>query len=285
MLELRKGAVVLDGTFGGGGHSRAIAKMIGKDGRLIALDRDASVFRDETVKELSALTQFAWRAESFRDLDRVLRKLGVRRLDAALFDLGLSSTQLEMSKRGFSFKGDEPLLMTFVAEPKEGTVTAETIVNSWSEESIATILRGFGEERFARRIARAIILAREVRPIRGTGKLVEVIHQATPAWYHRGRTHYATRTFQAIRMAANDELGAIESGIPKAIRFLRKDGGRAAVISFHSIEDRLVKRLFRKAADDKEARLITKKPIVPSQSELEKNPRARSAKLRVLERC
>jgi 16S rRNA (cytosine1402-N4)-methyltransferase len=173
--------------------------------------------------------------------------------------------------------------MTFKASPEEGDVTAETVLNQWGEESIAAILQGFGEERFARSIAKAIVTARESGPLRRTGQLVEVIHQATPLRYQHGRTHFATRTFQALRMAVNDELGAIEAGIRGVLPFVAS-GGRIAVISFHSIEDRVVKHLFRTLYKDWQVLPVTKKPIVPSASEVEANPRSRSAKLRVVEK-
>lgn len=283
-LAPKPGDIFVDATFGGGGHSRLLAEQIGKRGHLIAFDQDASVFAPEPVKELERLTHFTPIVANFRSIGEELKRLGVEKVGGTLFDLGLSSTQLEESGRGFSFQRDEPLRMTFKEKPEEGDVTAEVIVNRWSEENIATILRGFGEERYARSIAKKIVAARKWGPLRSTGDLVEVIHQATPSRYQRGRTHFATRTFQALRMAVNDELGAIEKGIRGVIPFLAPHG-RLAVISFHSVEDRLVKRLFRELVrSDHSIRHITKKPIVPSADELKANPRARSAKLRVIEK-
>jgi 16S rRNA (cytosine1402-N4)-methyltransferase len=275
--------VFVDATFGAGGHSRSLATAIGKKGTLVSFDADEDVFSDVCVDELSALTNFIPVTGNFRTMGEELRKRGMVSIDGVLFDLGLSSTQLEQSGRGFSFQRDEPLRMTFNARPKEGDVTAESVVNLWSEESIAVILKGFGEERFARSIAKAIVTARKVSPITSTGQLVEVIHKNTPLWYQRGRTHFATRTFQALRMAVNDELGAIEAGILGVLPCVRS-GGRIAVITFHSIEDRLVKRLFRAQKDAGVVSLLTKKPIVPSRAEVKANPRSRSAKLRVVEK-
>lgn len=280
----KKGGVFVDATFGGGGHSRSIARLIGKTGRLIAFDADETVFAEPLVRELTQLTDFTPIAKNFRSLGQELRQRMIGEIDGALFDLGLSSIQLEASGRGFSFQRDEPLLMTFAKHPEEGATTASAIVNGWKEENIIAILRGFGEERFAGPIARAIVKKRKVAPILVTSQLVEVIHQSTPDWYHRGKTHFATRTFQALRMAVNDEFGAIEAGISSGIEALRK-GGRMAIISFHSGEDRLVKNLLRKYSRDLSlVTLVNKKPIVSSQSEMKENPRSRSAKLRVLEK-
>jgi 16S rRNA (cytosine1402-N4)-methyltransferase len=256
--------------------------LIGKTGHLIAFDQDASVFTDARLNELKRLTNFTPIVANFRHMSAELARHKVTTINGALFDLGLSSTQLEESGRGFSFQRDEPLQMTFNAKPGKDDVTAETILNHWSEESIATILQGFGEERFARSIARNIVSARESGGVHRTGELVEVIHRSTPLRYQHGRTHFATRTFQALRMAVNDELGAIEDGIRGVVPLLAHDG-RVAVISFHSIEDRLVKHLFRTLAQVEHAvTLVTKKPITPSEGEVEDNPRSRSAKLRVI---
>lgn len=283
-VQPKPGAVLVDATFGGGGHSLALASLIGKTGHLIAFDQDASVFSEERVEAITRLTHFTPVVANFRNVEEELHRHNIAQIDGAVFDLGLSSTQLEASGRGFSFQRDEPLQMTFKEKPTSSDVTAEVIVNNWGEESIATILKGFGEERFARSIARGIIAARAKGPIMSTGQLVEVIHQGTPLRYQHGRTHFATRTFQALRMAVNDELGAIESGIRGVVPFV-VSGGRIAVISFHSIEDRAVKQLFRALSkEEAQVDLVTKKPIVPSEEELSVNPRARSAKLRVVQK-
>jgi len=274
---------VVDATFGAGGHSRLIAETIGKKGQLIAFDADQSVFSPEKQNALLALTRFIPVAENFRTIDEALERLSIPGIDAALFDLGLSSTQLEVSGRGFSFLRDEPLLMTFVEKPGEEETTAAEIVNHWSEESIATILRGFGEERFAGRIARGIVETRKKSPITSTTELVETIRAYIPARFQKGKTHFATQTFQALRMAVNDELGVIKAGIEGAYKHLTT-GGRIAVISFHSVEDRMVKQLFRKMIDEGAAIAVTKKPLVPNASEIKANPRSRSAKLRVIQK-
>lgn len=282
-LLLHEGMTVLDATFGAGGHSRRIAEEIGAKGHLIAFDADASVFSEEKLQELGRLTQMTHVTENFRNIGETLKRLDISRVDAALFDLGLSSTQLEESGRGFSFQRSEPLEMTFKHKPEVGDTTAAEIVTHWSQETIATILKGFGEERFARSIAKGIVEARKVHTITTTGELVEVIRTSTPGWYHRGRTHFATQTFQALRMAVNDELSVIELGIRGVFEHMTS-GGRIAVISFHSIEDRVVKQLFRSMKEEGVANFITKKPIISNEIELKVNPRARSAKLRVVEK-
>lgn len=282
LLAPHEGEVFVDATFGAGGHSRQLASIIGKKGRLISCDADETVFSEDRVDELRKLTNFEPVVSNFRNIGNYLQNNVDGKIDGALFDLGLSSTQLEDSGRGFSFQKDEPLTMTFAHNPEKDSVTAFTVVNQWSEESLATIFRGFGEERFARSIAKHIVEARKIGSISTTKQLVEVIHQSTPSWYQRSRTHFATRVFQSIRMAVNDELGAIEAGIQNILPHMKK-GGKIAVISFHSIEDRLVKQTFKKLLEDKVVKSITKKPIISGQSELIENPRARSAKLRVVQ--
>ena len=279
LLSPKKGGVYVDATFGAGGHSRHLASEIGKEGTLIAFDADRSVFDAPVVGQIQKFTQFLPIVANFRTVGKVLTKRK-QKIDGILFDLGLSSTQLESSGRGFTFKKNEPLEMTFSKKAKKNEVTAFAVVNTWSEETLVTIFKGFGEERFARSIAKHIVLARKVTPIATTTELVEVIHQSTPGWYQRGKTHFATKTFQAIRMAVNDELGAIEEGIRGAVLHLHA-GGKIVVITFHSIEDRLVKQLFREFATAGKLTVMTKKPITPSVEELQSNPRSRSAKLRV----
>src|SRR3989338_8145148 len=278
-----KGMTIIVALFGAGGHSRLVAQAIGKKGRLIAFDQDASVFHEAIVRELSLSTRFTPVVENFRNMKAALAELGVKKIDGAVFDLGLSSTQLEHSVRGFSFQRDEPLVMTFRDLPEEGDVTAEHIVNDWSEESLAAIFSGFGEERFAHSIARHIVEAREVRQKKTTGELVEVIREATPRRYHHARTHFATRVFQAIRMAVNDELGAIKEGLLAAVELLVPHG-RVAALSFHSVEDRAVKTLFKTLLSEETVVLVNKKPLVPEGDEIRRNPRSRSAKLRIVER-
>lgn len=282
-LLLAPGMTILDGTFGAGGHSRAIAERLGPTGTLIGCDRDLGVFTPAIVAELSALTRFIPAVSDFRHAGAVLDRESIREIDGALLDLGLSSTQLESSGRGFTFQKDEPLLMTFDAAPTDQTVTAKGIVNRWDEEDLVMIFKEFAEERYAGRIARAIVHARDMHTIGTTAELVDIIRQAVPAVYRRGKIHFATRVFQALRMAVNGELNAVMDALPMLATRCRA-GGRIAVISFHSVEDRVVKRTGLALVNDGILEAITKKPIVPTEEELKENPRARSAKLRIYQK-
>lgn len=282
-LLLAPGKTIIDGTFGAGGHSRGIAEKIGKKGTLIAFDQDGEVFTKPIVDEIRSFTNFIPVIANFRTMAHELSQQKIDHIDGVLLDLGLSSTQLEVSGRGFSFQRDEPLAMTFSDKPEEQLVTAETVVNNWSRETITEILRGFGEEQFAWRIAGAIVEARTKSAIKTTNELVAIIKGAVPGWYQHGRTHFATRTFQALRMAVNDETGSAEEGMRSAFALLAPKG-RLAVISFHSIEDRLVKQTMKDLAEHAGGTLVTKKPIIAGDEELSENPRSRSAKLRIIEK-
>ncbi|MDO8686846.1 MAG: 16S rRNA (cytosine(1402)-N(4))-methyltransferase RsmH [Candidatus Berkelbacteria bacterium] len=273
--------VVVDATFGGGGHSFEVCKRF-PDAKIIALDQDANAFKNKKTD-----CEIIFQNENFRNIDKVLEKEGIEKVDAIIFDLGLSSDQLENSGRGFSFMKDEPLFMTMkdIKDnlPLPEDITAFDVVNTWSEESLADIIYGYGEEKQARRIAKAIVDFRKEQKIKTTFDLVKIIKNAIPAKFRKGRLHYATKTFQAIRIAVNDELDALSEGLDKGFRLL-KIGGRMSVISFHSLEDRIVKRFFRKQVEEKKALLINKKPIIASLEEIKNNPRSRSAKLRILEK-
>ncbi len=282
-MTLKPDDVVVDATLGSGGHAKAIAETLSSQGRLIGIDAD----RDALERARNTLASVAPKIDlvesNYRHLQTVLATLGVDRIDKALFDLGLSSVQLDESDRGFSFQRDTPLSMTLTVDPVEDEVTAYDVINNWSEQTLADIIHGFGEERFAKRIARAIIAKREQSPIESTFKLRDVIADAIPKRFHRRGHHPATKTFQAIRIAVNDELGAIDEGVSAAWKYL-VPGGRIAVITFHSLEDRIVKRLFREQVRQHAGRLPAKRPITPSAEELAQNPRARSAKLRIIEK-
>lgn len=279
-LDPKKDSVILDATFGGGGHTMKICEMFPK-ARLIVFDQDREALKrgKERLKDFSSRISFENR--NFRDMESILKEKEA--LDAIIFDLGLSSDQLEGSGRGFSFMKDEPLLMTMKENPRPEDLKAYEIVNDWNEDSIADILFGYGEERFAKRIAKAIVEAREKKEIKTTFDLVKIIESAVPSFYKRGKIHPATKTFQALRIAVNDELGALTSGLQQGFKYLKK-GGRMAVIAFHSLEDRIVKRFFQAKAKEKEVILINKKPIIPKEKEVKENKRSRSAKLRVLEK-
>lgn len=281
-LNIGPGDSVLDATFGGGGHGREICKIIGKLGRLIAIDADEEA-KKRVSEECLGSCQFELVVGNFRDLDEILKQRGINRLDAILFDLGLSSFQLEESGRGFSFQKDEPLQMTFGADRNSLPFTAFEIVNDWDENNIADIIYGYGGEKFSRVIAKKIVENRKIASIKSTFDLVRVIGESVPDFYKRRRIHFATKTFQAIRIAVNDEMGALKEAISKAWSVLDK-GGRLAVISFHELEDRIVKRFFKDKKEDGSLLILTKKPITPSFKEISNNIRSRSAKLRVGEK-
>ncbi len=267
-LSVATGEVVVDATYGQGGHSKLLAKAAPKV-KLISLDADPAAGKGVVIA-------------NFGDLLEVAARLGIATINKALFDLGWNRGQLS-SGRGFSFMADEPLSMSYGETPRSG-FTAAQILNTFTHKAIADIIFGYGEERYARRIATAVVERRERKPFETTLELVEVIRDSVPAAYRRGKLHPATRTFQALRIAVNDELTVIEQGIGAAWKLLAP-GGRIAVITFHSTEDRVVKRLFADLAKNKEkARLVYKKPLVPTQAEIRQNPPSRSAKLRVIEK-
>lgn len=272
--------VVLDATFGGGGHSKLLCEKY-KGIKIIALDQDKEAFSKAEDKFKGCNITF--NNTNFRNLDEVLEKEGIEEIDGMIMDLGLSSDQLESSLRGFSFLKDEPLLMTMKAHPEPEDLTASEIVNNWAEENIATIIYGYGEERFSKRIAQGIVEARHHKKIETTFDLVEIIKQSVPVVYRRGRINCATKTFQALRIAVNDELGALSEALKKGFDAL-KTGGRMGVISFHSLEDRIVKRFYKSKESGGEAKLINKKIIIAQAEEVKENPRSRSAKLRILEK-
>lgn len=282
-LDVQPSDTVVDATLGGAGHFAALLAALGEEGILIGIDADPSAV--ERAREAYAQDRRPERPvahivnDNFRNLTHILERLGIGRVNKALFDLGWSGHQIA-APRGFSFQNDEPLLMNYA----ESGETAADIVNSSSEEELADILFTYGEERFARPIARAIVAARAKGRILTTGALVIAIKAGTPAWYHKGKTHPATKTFQALRIAVNDEIGSLREGLAAALSALAPEG-RLAVISFHSIEDRIVKNLLRDAALAGLGMLSSKKPIVPTRSEILANRRARSAKLRVFERA
>jgi 16S rRNA (cytosine1402-N4)-methyltransferase len=282
-LAIKPHDVVVDATLGGAGHARALAAKLSSEGTLIGFDADgAAIERSRaTLADVAARTILI--NANFRTIADALDANGIASIDKALFDLGLSSFQLDTSDRGFTFRRDLPLVMTLADDPGSDEVTAHDVVNTWSEGSLADIIFGFGEERYARRIARAITEAREKGPIETTFALRDLIEAALPGKARARHIHPATKTFQAIRIAVNDELGAIEEGLRATFDRLAPEG-RIAVISFHSLEDRIVKRLFREKAQAHAARLLTKRPIIPSDQETQANPRARSAKLRLIEK-
>jgi len=275
-------AIVLDGTFGGGGHSLEICQKY-PNVKIIAIDQDKSAFKKAESKFKNLNCKIFFHNINFKNLSEILEKEEVKEVDGIIFDLGLSSDQLENSGRGFSFKKNEPLLMTMKENPSSEDLTAIDVVNDWEEENLANIIYGYGEEKYSRRIAKGIIEARKQKEIKTSFDLVEIIRKAVPASYRNGRLHFATKTFQAIRIAVNDELGALKQGLEQGFKFLKKKG-RMSVISFHSLEDRIVKNFYKEKVKEQKAKLINKKPILASREEIIENPRSRSAKLRILEK-
>ncbi|OGY97771.1 MAG: 16S rRNA (cytosine(1402)-N(4))-methyltransferase [Candidatus Liptonbacteria bacterium RIFCSPLOWO2_01_FULL_56_20] len=274
ILGLKNGDFVIDGTIDGGGHAAAMLKNIGPKGNLLGVDLDAAMITRATAR-FSRDKNVALVAGNYADLPKILESRRMERAHALLLDLGFSSEQLAHSGRGFSFSADEPLLMTY----DDGQTPVRDILRQAGEKQLADIIFTLGGERLSRRIAQAIKMRERAKPIRTSRELAEVVRGAVPKHYERGRMDPATRTFQALRIYANDELGNLDRllhALPEVVR----QGGRVAVISFHSLEDKLVKDNFRTMARSGEIELLTKKPVVPSREEQAANPRSRSAKLR-----
>ena len=293
-LAIKPDGIYVDGTLGGAGHSSRIAAKL-TTGRLIGIDRD-NVALEAAAERLRPFEDRVTLVHAnFCDMDQALQELGIDKVDGILLDLGVSSPQLDDGQRGFSYMTDAPLDMRM---DNTESLDASTVVNTWPYEELKRILYDYGEERFAPRIAAAICRRREQAPIETTLELVDVIKGAMPASALREKQHPAKRSFQAIRIAVNDELGAVETVMKKAVPLLNP-GGRLAVITFHSLEDRIVKNAMAEAAKGctcppsfpvcvcgkkPQVRIVTRKPIVSGEEELERNPRARSAKLRICEK-
>ena len=281
-LDVAPNDTVVDATLGGAGHFSALLAALGDGGVIIGIDADSAAV--ERARAAYALDRRQERPvahlinDNFRNLAHILERLGIGQADKILFDLGWSGYQIS-APRGFSFQSDEPLIMTY----GEGGETAADIVNSSPEADLADIIFAYGEERFARGIARAIVAARTKSRILTTDMLVRAIKAGTPVWYHERKIHPATKTFQALRIATNDEIGSLREGLAAALAALAPSG-RLAIISFHSIEDRIVKNVLRDAAEAGLGTMNPKKPVAPSRAEILANRRARSAKLRVFER-
>ena len=282
LVNPQVGETVVDGTVGSGGHALALGEALGSKGHLICLDQDQNSLNQARVNLSPLKCRVDFKLANFRTLPRVLSELGVQKVDAILLDLGVHSDQIGPSGRGFSFLHDEPLLMTMKADPTADDLIAKDIVNTWEEGNLAAIIEGFGEERFAKAIAKAIATARREYPIESTNQLVQIIKKAVPAWYTHKRLHFATRTFQALRLAVNDELGALKAVLPLAWESLAPNG-RLAIISFHSLEARLVKNFFR-GLKHEGYELLTKHAVKAERAEQLSNPRSRSAELRVIKK-
>jgi len=299
-LNLKPGQIIVDCTLGGTGYTREIAKLVGEKGKVIAIDADKMAIENAKLQiARDKLKNIILVHDNFRNLQKILEKNEVEKnISGIIFDLGLSSAQLEDRNRGFSFRVDAPLNMQFASskfQVTNNTNKTQEIVNFWSEKDLEKIIRDYGEEKYAGRIANAIV---KNRPLRTTKELVDAIMNAVPASYRRGKIHSATRTFQALRIATNDELKALEEVLPQALKAL-KFNGRLVVVSYHSLEDRIVKNFFRREAKEcicppenmvctcghkPLIKILTKKPITPSEEEINLNIRARSAKLRAAEK-
>jgi len=294
-LDIKPDGIYLDGTLGRAGHSRRIAQHLTDGGRLICVDRDQAALDAAQERLKGWMDRVTLVHSNFAAIDEILDKLGLDKIDGMLFDLGVSSPQLDDASRGFSYMADAPLDMRM--DRSEG-LTAADVVNTWSQDELRRILLQYGEERYAGLIAAAIVRRREDKPIETTLELVDIIKSAMPGKALKEKQHPAKRSFQAIRIAVNDELTAVDSMVRAAVPRLKK-GGRLAVITFHSLEDRIVKTGMAEFAKGctcppdfpvcvcgktPDIKLVTRKPILPSEQELEENPRSRSAKLRVAEK-
>ena len=293
-LNIRPDGIYVDGTLGGGGHSREIASRL-TTGHLIGIDRDETALAAAGERLAPFMDRVTLVHSNFCEMDSVIRSLGYPGVDGVLLDLGVSSPQLDESSRGFSYMADAPLDMRM---DRGDTLTAYQVVNEWSYEELKRILFDYGEERYAPLIAGAICCRREQKPISTTLELVDIIRGSVPPAALREKQHPAKRSFQAIRIAVNDELGAVSKAMEAAIPMLNP-GGHLAVITFHSLEDRIVKSAMAEAArgctcppsfpvcvcgKKPKVKLLSRKPVLPGPEELEENPRARSAKLRVCEK-
>ena len=294
-LKPQRGQTFLDCTVGGGGHALEIIKRIVPDGKLVGIDRDEEAIH-AAVECLSQYSEnVILEKGNFSDLEAIAERLGIKAVDGVLLDLGVSSHQLDAAERGFSFRYDAPLDMRMDTSQ---AVTARELINSLSERRLAELIWKFGEDRWAKRIAKFIVDRRVRRPIQTTSELVEIILAAVPCGARTETIHPATRTFQALRIAVNRELESLQAGLDAAIRLL-SPGGRVCILSYHSLEDRIVKEGFAKHAGrcicppalpgcvcgaEKIIEILTKRPVVPSKAEVQANPRARSARLRAAEK-
>lgn len=294
-LDIKPNGIYVDGTLGGGGHSLQICKRLGEGGRLIGIDQDMDAIKAATERLKDYSDKVTIVHSNYQDIDSVLKGLAIGGVDGIVLDLGVSSYQLDNVERGFTYREDTPLDMRM---DQSSTMTAKDIVNDYSEEELFRVIRDYGEDGFAKNIAKHIVRARQEKPIETTGELNEIIKAAIPAKMRQGTGHPSKKTFQAIRIELNRELEVLENSLDKMIELLNP-GGRLSIITFHSLEDRIVKNIFRKNMNPctcpssfpvcvcgkiPMGKVITRKPIVPSDEELGDNKRAKSSKLRVFEK-
>lgn len=282
-LDIQSDDIIVDGTINGGGHAYEISQRLSKKGILIGIDQDQNGLDVSFEKLKDSKPKIHLIHDNSRNINNILKHLSIKSIDKILLDLGWSSNQFEDPNRGFSFMHDGPLTMTLSDNPENAEFTAYDIINEWSEESLYDIIKGYGEEKFTGRIVRSIIEARNIKPIERTVELAEIIKSAVPTRFKNTRNHPATQTFQALRIAVNDEMGALKQILRDSFNKLNS-GGKMVIISFHSIEDRIVKNFFKDRKKEGYAEIITKKPIIATQQELEENRRSRSAKLRILKK-
>ena len=275
-LNLHEGSVIVDATVGTGGHAKKICKKIGTDGIFIGIDRDEylikkaeAVLKKERCPGRTGKTIFI--SDSFKNLDGVLKKIKIDSVNGVLFDLGMNTNQIKKSGRGFTFLKNEPLIMNYKSKLSGSDITAEDILNGASEEEIYEMLKEYGEERNAGSISKGVISERKKKRIKTTFDLVEIIKRNIPPNYVNRKLHFATKTFQALRIAVNDELNVLEEGLKKAFQKLRP-GGRIVAISFHSLEDRIVKEFFKDKKVSGEGVVLTKKPVTPQLQEKKRKP-------------
>ncbi len=266
----------IDCTIGEAGHSLAILEKTAPNGKVLGID-----LSQESLERINGeyKDRLILVCDNFSNLKNIVERSDFRPVSGILLDLGMSSWHLEESKKGFSFKRNEPLDMRYNAETQD--LTAETIVNEWPETEIEKILTEYGEERFAKIIANEIIKTRKARPIKTTFELAEIIRKIVPGWYRRQKIHFATKTFQALRIKVNDELNNLKEVLPQTIDIL-KPGGRLVIISFHSLEDRIAKSFLKESSQKGQFKILTKKPVRPEREEVNSNPRSRSARLRAV---
>ena len=295
-LDIKPDGIYVDGTLGGGGHSYEILRRLSPKGRLIGIDQDGEALKAAGERLKKFENQITLVRSNYCEIDKVLKELNVEKVDGILLDIGVSSYQLDNLERGFSYKSDAPLDMRMDTRQE---LTAADVVNTYSENELFKIIKDYGEDKFAKNIAKHIVLARKEKPLETTKELSEVIKRAIPMKVQAKGGHPAKKTFQAIRIEVNQELTVLKESIDKMIDLL-KPNGRICIITFHSLEDRIVKTKFREnenpctcppnfpvcvCGKKSKGKVITRKPIIPSEDEIEENKRAKSSKLRIFERC